>query len=53
MATELLNAWAEMDLLRAKTLEEMREFPVLLVSGGECSSLAAWRAEVGRSTGRR
>jgi amidase len=29
-ATELLNAWAESDLLRAKTLEEMREHPVLL-----------------------
>jgi Asp-tRNA(Asn)/Glu-tRNA(Gln) amidotransferase A subunit family amidase len=29
-ATELLNAWAELDLLRAKTLEEMRDFPVLL-----------------------
>lgn len=29
-ATELLNAWAELDLLRAKTLEEMRGFPVLL-----------------------
>ena len=29
-ATELLNAWAELDLLRAKTLEEMSEYPVLL-----------------------
>ncbi len=29
-ATELLNAWAELDLLRAKTLAEMCEFPVLL-----------------------
>ena len=29
-ATELLNAWAELDLVRAKMLEEMREFPVLL-----------------------
>ena len=29
-ATELLNAWAELDLLRAKTLAEMRGFPVLL-----------------------
>ncbi len=29
-ATELLNAWAELDLLRGKTLEEMREHPVLL-----------------------
>jgi amidase len=29
-ADGLLNAWAELDLLRAKTLEEMRRFPVLL-----------------------
>jgi amidase len=29
-ATELLNAWAELDLLRAKTLEEMSAHPVLL-----------------------
>ncbi len=29
-ATELLNAWAQSDLLRAKTLEEMRDYPVLL-----------------------
>jgi amidase len=29
-ATELLNAWAELDLVRSKTLEEMSEFPVLL-----------------------
>jgi len=29
-ADGLLNAWAELDLLRAKTLEEMRGFPVLL-----------------------
>ncbi|MGO8759192.1 MAG: amidase [Terracidiphilus sp.] len=29
-ATELLNAWAELDLLRAKTLSEMEEVPVLL-----------------------
>ena len=29
-ATELLNAWAELDLLRAKTLDEMSRFPVLL-----------------------
>jgi amidase len=40
MATELLNAWAEMDLLRAKTLEEMREFPVLLCP---VASVPAWR----------
>jgi amidase len=29
-ATVLLDAWAEVDLLRAKTLAEMSEFPVLL-----------------------
>jgi len=29
-ATDVLNAWATLDILRAKTLEEMREFPVLL-----------------------
>ncbi|MGA2847812.1 MAG: amidase [Terracidiphilus sp.] len=29
-AAELLNAWAELDLLRAKTLEEMKKYPVLL-----------------------
>ena len=50
-ATELLNAWAESDVLRARTLEEMREYPV-------CS--ARWPAfprsgpasEAGRSAGR-
>jgi Asp-tRNA(Asn)/Glu-tRNA(Gln) amidotransferase A subunit family amidase len=29
-AVELLNAWAELDVLRAKTLEEMSDYPVLL-----------------------
>jgi amidase len=29
-ASRLLNAWAELDLLRAKTLEEMQDYPVLL-----------------------
>lgn len=29
-AADLLNAWAELDVLRAKALEEMRAFPVLL-----------------------
>jgi len=29
-ATNLLDAWAELDLVRAKTLEEMRKYPVLL-----------------------
>jgi Asp-tRNA(Asn)/Glu-tRNA(Gln) amidotransferase A subunit family amidase len=28
--TQLLNAWAELDVLRTKMLEEMRAFPVLL-----------------------
>lgn len=39
-SSELLNAWAEMDLLRAKTLEEMREYPVLLCP---VASGPAWR----------
>ncbi|HTB98653.1 MAG TPA: amidase [Terracidiphilus sp.] len=39
-ATELLNAWAELDLLRAKTLEEMRAYPVLLCP---VASIPAWR----------
>ncbi len=39
-STELLNAWAEMDLLRAKTLEEMREYPVLLCP---VASVPAWK----------
>lgn len=29
-ASELLNAWAELDLLRSKMLAEMHEYPVLL-----------------------
>jgi amidase len=29
-ATELLDAWAELDLLRSKTLAEMSKYPVLL-----------------------
>jgi Asp-tRNA(Asn)/Glu-tRNA(Gln) amidotransferase A subunit family amidase len=29
-AQQLLDAWAELDLIRAKTLEEMSEYPVLL-----------------------
>jgi amidase len=29
-STELLDAWAELDVLRAKTLEEMSQYPVLL-----------------------
>jgi amidase len=39
-STELLSAWAEMDLLRAKTLEEMREYPVLLCP---VASVPAWK----------
>jgi amidase len=39
-AAELLNAWAELDLLRAKTLEAMREFPVLLCP---VASVPAWK----------
>lgn len=39
-STDLLNAWAEMDLLRAKTMEEMREYPVLLCP---VASVPAWK----------
>lgn len=39
-STELLNAWAESDLLRAKTLEEMRDYPVLLCP---VASTPAWK----------
>ena len=39
-APELLNAWAELDLLRAKTLEELRDYPVLLCP---VASVPAWR----------
>lgn len=39
-STELLNAWAEMDLLRSKTLEEMRNHPVLLCP---VASTPAWK----------
>lgn len=39
-STELLNAWAEMDVLRSRTLEEMREFPVLLCP---VASVPAWK----------
>ena len=51
-ATELLNAWAELDLLRAKTLEEMRDYPVLLCP---VASIPAFRPgeRPGRSTARR
>ena len=39
-STELLNAWAELDVLRAKTLEEMKDYPVLLCP---VASVAAFR----------
>ncbi len=39
-STELLNAWAELDLLRSKALEEMREYPILLCP---VASVPAWR----------
>ena len=39
-AAELLNAWAELDLLRARTLEELRGYPVLLCP---VASIPAWR----------
>ncbi|HVZ83450.1 MAG TPA: amidase [Terracidiphilus sp.] len=39
-ATELLNAWAELDLLRAKMLAEMSAYPVLLCP---VASVPAWR----------
>ncbi len=39
-ATELLNAWAELDLVRAKTLELLRDVPVLLCP---VASVPAWR----------
>ena len=39
-ASALLNAWAEMDLLRSKTLQELREFPVLLCP---VASIPAWK----------
>jgi len=39
-STELLNAWAELDLLRSKALEEMRDFPVLLCP---VASIPAWK----------
>jgi Asp-tRNA(Asn)/Glu-tRNA(Gln) amidotransferase A subunit family amidase len=39
-ATELLNSWAELDLLRSKTLETMRDYPVLLCP---VASVPAWK----------
>jgi Asp-tRNA(Asn)/Glu-tRNA(Gln) amidotransferase A subunit family amidase len=39
-ATELLNAWAELDLLRAKTLEEIANYPILLCP---VASVPAWK----------
>ena len=39
-ATDLLNAWAELEVVRAKTLELLREHPVLLCP---VASVPAWR----------
>jgi Asp-tRNA(Asn)/Glu-tRNA(Gln) amidotransferase A subunit family amidase len=39
-STQLLNAWAELDLSRSKTLEEMRDYPVLLCP---VASVPAWK----------
>ncbi len=39
-AGELLNAWAELDLLRARTLQEMDRYPILLCP---VASVPAWR----------
>ena len=39
-AAELLDAWAELDLLRARTLAEMAEYPVLLCP---VAAVPAWR----------
>ncbi|HVU47580.1 MAG TPA: amidase [Terracidiphilus sp.] len=39
-AAELLGAWAELDLVRSKTLEELNEFPVLL---HPVAAVPAWR----------
>jgi amidase len=41
-AIELLNAWAELDVLRAKTLAEMKKYPVLLCP---VASIPAFRHE--------
>lgn len=41
-AVELLNAWAELDLLRVKVLDEMSKFPVLLCP---VASIPAFRHE--------
>ena len=49
-ATELLNAWAELDLLRAKTLAEMSEYPVLLCP---VASIPAFRPQRARVDDRR
>jgi Asp-tRNA(Asn)/Glu-tRNA(Gln) amidotransferase A subunit family amidase len=37
---ELLEAWAELDLLRSRTLRELEEYPVLLCP---VASISAWR----------
>jgi amidase len=37
---ELLDAWAELDLLRSKTLQEMKHYPILLCP---VASVPAWK----------
>jgi Asp-tRNA(Asn)/Glu-tRNA(Gln) amidotransferase A subunit family amidase len=48
-STELLNAWAELDLLRSKTLAEMSAYPVLLCPVASipafCHGERAWTVE--------
>ena len=39
-ATQMLNAWAELDLLRSKALEEISSYPVLLCP---VASIPAWK----------
>jgi amidase len=46
-ATQLLDAWAELDVLRSKALEEMREFPVWLCP---VASVPAFRPDERRWT---
>jgi Asp-tRNA(Asn)/Glu-tRNA(Gln) amidotransferase A subunit family amidase len=46
-AVELLNAWAEMDLLRSRMLEEMKAYPVLLCP---VAAIPAFRHEERRWT---
>ena len=48
-AVELLDAWAEIDLLRAKMLDEMREYSVLLCPVASIPAFRPWRAHVAYS----